>query len=545
MVTERTGEERDTSLARNSMSVARWTLLSRVTGFARAVAVAGVLGPTYLGNTFQAANTLPNITFELLTGSLLGSLLVPALVSHVDARRARDVERVAGGFLGVAIGGFLLVAVAGVVAGPLILGLLTSTVGDPAVAEAQQRVGLILLAMLMPQVVLYGIAGIGAAVMNAHGRFALAAFAPTMENIGVMATMALYVALYGLGGDVESIGTPQLVLLGLGTTAAVGLHAAVQWWGAHRTGVRLVPRAGWRDPEVRVLIRRTIPSMGYSGLNALRVFAVLIPANAVAGGVVAFSLAMNFMHLPTALGARPVATALLPRLSRLHISGALVRFRDEFVHGLGLVAFLLIPAATFYLVLSEPLAQAACYGDLATTRGVGLVAAALAGLALGALGEGVFAFATYASYAREDARSPFEAMVVRTIVSLIGMSIALVVPEGEATMLALGLAISAGNLASVAWLLRRLLRSMPTGTERIAPPLARALVASAAMAPPAWLVTQVLPDGGGGDPAAIAVMAVAGALGAVTFLGAQVAMRSPELRFFRSGRAREPGVAPS
>ena len=199
MVTERTGEERDTSLARNSMSVARWTLLSRVTGFARAVAVAAVLGPTYLGNTFQAANTLPNITFELLTGSLLGSLLVPALVSHVDARRARDVERVAGGFLGVAIGGFLLVAVAGVVAGPLILGLLTSTVGDPAVAEAQQRVGLILLAMLMPQVVLYGIAGIGAAVMNAHGRFALAAFAPTMENIGVMATMALYVALYGIG----------------------------------------------------------------------------------------------------------------------------------------------------------------------------------------------------------------------------------------------------------------------------------------------------------------------------------------------------------
>ena len=544
-MTERTGEERDTSLARNSMSVARWTLLSRVTGFARAVAVAAVLGPTYLGNTFQAANTLPNITFELLTGSLLASLLVPALVSHVDARRARDVERVAGGFLGVAIGGFLLVAVAGVVAGPLILGLLTSTVGDPAVAEAQQRVGLILLALLMPQVVLYGIAGIGAAVMNAHGRFALAAFAPTMENIGVMATMALYVALYGAGGDVESIGTPQLVLLGVGTTAAVGLHAAVQWWGAHRTGVRLVPRAGWRDPEVRVLIRRTIPSMGYSGLNALRVFAVLIPANAVAGGVVAFSLAMNFMHLPTALGARPVATALLPRLSRLHISGALVRFRDEFVHGLGLVAFLLVPAATFYLVLSEPLARAASYGELATTRGVGLVAAALAGLALGALVEGVFALATYASYAREDTRSPFEAMVLRTIVSLIGTGIALVVPEGEATMLALGLAISAGNLASVAWLLHRLLRSMPTGKERIVPPLARAVVASAAMAPPAWLVTQALPEGGGGDPAAIAVMAVAAALGAVTFLGAQVAMRSPELRFFRSGRGREPDVAPS
>jgi putative peptidoglycan lipid II flippase len=544
-VTERAGEARDTSLARNSMSVARWTLLSRVTGFARAAAVAAVLGPTYLGNTFQAANTLPNITFELLTGSLLASLLVPALVSHVDARRTQDVERVAGGFLGVAIGGFLLVAVAGVVAGPLILGLLTSTVDDPGVAEAQQRVGLILLALLMPQVILYGIAGIGAAVMNAHGRFALAAFAPTMENVGIMATMALYVAVYGLGGDVESIGTPQLVLLGVGTTAAVGLHAAMQWWGAHRSGVRLVPRAGWRDPEVRVLIRRTIPSMGYSGLNALRVFAVLIPANAVAGGVVAFSLAMNFLHLPTALGARPVATALLPRLSRLHISGQLVRFRDEFVHGLGLVSFFLVPAATVYLLLAEPLARAASYGELATTRGVGLVAAAVAGLALGALVEGVFALATYASYARQDTRTPFEAMVLRTIVSLIGTGIALFVSEGEATMLALGLAISAGNLASVGWLLHRLLRSMPAGKERFVPPLARAVVASAAMALPAWLVTQALSKGGGGDLTAIAAMALATALGAVAFFGAQLAMRSPELRFVRSGRSREPDVGTS
>jgi peptidoglycan biosynthesis protein MviN/MurJ (putative lipid II flippase) len=159
--------------------------------------------------------------------------------------------------------------------------------------------------------------------------------------------------------------------------------------------------------------------------------------------------------------------------------------------------------------------------------------------------EGVFALATYASYARQDTRTPFEAMVLRTIVSLIGTGIALFVSEGEATMLALGLAISAGNLASVGWLLHRLLRSMPAGKERFVPPLARAVVASAAMALPAWLVTQALSKGGGGDLTAIAAMALATALGAVAFFGAQLAMRSPELRFVRSGRSREPDVGTS
>ena len=82
-----------------SMAAAGWTIVSRVTGFARAATVAAVLGATYLGNTYQAINQFPNLAFGLLTGGLFGTLLVPSLVRQLDAGDREGAAQLAGGFM--------------------------------------------------------------------------------------------------------------------------------------------------------------------------------------------------------------------------------------------------------------------------------------------------------------------------------------------------------------------------------------------------------------------------------------------------------------
>ena len=70
----------------DSLSVAVWTLVSRITGVLRGITIAAVLGATYFANTFQFTNSLPNLVFYgLLAGSMFSSLLVPALVGHIDS----------------------------------------------------------------------------------------------------------------------------------------------------------------------------------------------------------------------------------------------------------------------------------------------------------------------------------------------------------------------------------------------------------------------------------------------------------------------------
>src|SRR5260370_17589571 len=164
-----------------------------------------------------------------------------------------------------------------------------------------------------------------------------------------------------------------MLLLGLGATGAVALHAATQWWGARRAGVVLRPRPGWRDPEVLVVIRRALPSLAQAGLASLQVLLLLMVANRLPGGVIAFQIALNFYYLAIAVGATPVALSVLPRLARMHLEGDTTAFRDTLVAGLALGVLVTIPAPVGCLVLAMPLAPASSVPPLASPPAVNIL----------------------------------------------------------------------------------------------------------------------------------------------------------------------------
>ena len=533
------------AVAANSVTVAAWTVISRVTGFARGATIAAVLGPTYFANTFQGIYFLPNLSYELLTGSLVASLLVPRLVRLFDAGDDETAERLARGFLGMAVVASAAVAGLALLVSPLILRVFSAGVSDPAVASEQRHVGLLLLAMFLPQVVLYAVAGTGGAVLNARGRFGLAAAAPALENLGVIVTLLVNVVMFGGGRDLGDVTLAQLFVLGFGTTGAVAIHAGALWVGSWRAGVRLIPGGGWRDEQLRDLIRQIRPSLGYTALNVVRLFTILVVANRVAGGIVAFQLALNFFYFPVAVGARPVAVALLPRLARLYYDKADRLFRDELVRGVALALFLTVPAAVAIGVLASPLARAVALGEMATATGRTMIFVSLTTLSFGLVGEGVFVVATNACYARRDATSPFRSSLVRTIIVLCGMGVAFLL-SGTPVLVALGVALSVSNLVGAAHLANRLQKQLGAGDERLTPSLRRAGVAAALMAGPAWVIANGVPRFLAGRSGSLLGITAAVVVGMAVFVGAQRSWRSPELHSLGDAlRGRGAGAGPS
>ncbi len=246
------------------MSVAVWTIVSRCTGVLRGIVVAAVLGATYFANTYQFTNSLPNLVFYgLLAGSLFSSILVPALVPHVDsgdtrgrrANRRRPARRGDDSACWPSS---------------------PSPRSHPLPAEAgldrrhERRVppmarstsGRSWSSLLLPQVALYAVVCTAPAVMNAHRRFALASAAPALENLGTIVVLGAVAIFYHRTTRAHQVPSSLVLLLGAGTTAAVLLHASVQWWGARRVGVVLLPRAGWRNPQVREIIGGHAPGRG-------------------------------------------------------------------------------------------------------------------------------------------------------------------------------------------------------------------------------------------------------------------------------------------
>ena len=524
------------SAAADTLTGGAWTAVSRATGVLRVIVIGAVLGPTSFGSTFQFTNSLPNIVYYgFLAGSLVSSLLVPRLVQRLHPVRGTpdpdSAARLAGGFLGVALLGLGVLAPLAVLLAPSVLRL----AGPTSAVDTGEQVALAgtLALLLVPQVFCYAIVGTCAAVMHSHRRYALAAAAPAVENVITVGVLLAVGAAYDDVAATGSVPTSELLALGLGCTAAVVLHAALQWWGARRLGVVVRPRAGWRDPEVRAIIRRAMPSMAQAGLVGVQLLAMAGMANRAVGGVVAYQIALNFFFLPIAVCATPAALALLPRLSRPEVLARPALMRDLFVRSTASALFLVVPAAAGYVALSGALADAFSFGRLDTYYGTELVGRSLAAVSLGLVGYTVLLVGTYACYARDDTVSPLRSTVLQTAVCL-GLLTLVRRQEGTDVVVAVGLAYACGCSVGAVHLLRTVYRKSAPGDEALAPAVARSLGSAGVML---VLVRLVLswPDPPDGRAGSLVVCGLGLAVGVASYLGCQRLLRSPELSAVYSG----------
>ena len=528
--------------ARDSLTVGIWTAVSRGTGLVRVVVVAAVLGPTFFGNAYQLTNTLPNLVYYgFLAGSLLSSLLVPALVQHIDGARPRDTERVSGGFLGVTLMALLLVAPIVVLLVPELLR--AATLGELAGGTAANQVEQtrLLLLLTIPQVFLYAVVGSATAVMFAHRRYAFAAAVPAMENVGIIAVLGIVAAVYGTGSDEATVPGGKMLLLGLGSTMAVALHAALQWWGAMRCGVSIRPSAGWRDAEVRRIIRRAMNAVAQAGLLTVQLLTLLLVASRVPGGVVALQISVNFYNLPIALAAAPVALALLPRLSRLAQSQRDGEFTDTYLRALRLALFVILPAACGYVVLARAIAHTVAAGEMATARGTAMISASLAALAFGLVGATIFLLATQVAYARGDTRTPLISMSVQTCVclALCGLS---TIARGDHLLTLVAASYALAALFGGMHLLLRLRRHAVPTEQRLWPTFLRSGVGVAVTLPAVHVCVQLLTANSSGRTGWTFALAVGGVVGVAVYWVTQSLLQAPELSWVVAGLPRGPSV---
>ena len=524
---------RPDTTSRDSLLVSGGTALARLTGVARVVVIGAVLGPTTFGNAFQITNAVPNLVFYgFLGGALVSSLMVPVLVRSLLVGDPDRVAVVARRFLGLVLAGSAATLPVLVLGLPLLLHLASAS----SPTQTDELVGLVtvLVALTAPQVALYAVAGTGAAVMYAHGRFALPACAPALENVVLILVFGMAAATYGTGHRDGEVPVGELLMLGLGSTAAVGVHAGLQWWGARRCGVSLVPMSGWSDPEVRGILSRALRSMAQAGLLATQTLALLVVMTRVPGGVVAVQIALNFYFLPVALIVTPVGIAVLPRLARLHHSGDLAEFWESYARAVRLALFLVVPATAGYVVLAQPIAQVVGVGEMASPEGQAMIAATLAMLSIGLAGQAVFFISTQASYARDDSRRPLRSMTVQTLLVLLLVGLAVARVSDDALAGAVAAAYAVGCLAGAAHLFGTVTRGAAEVVRSILRAEARVLVGTATMLPAVAVLVVVVPDLVPGRLGSMVVVAAGGAAGCLVFAGSQALLRAPELRWLGS-----------
>lgn len=504
--------------ARDTGTVALLTLASRLTGFVRVLVVAAVLGTTFLGNTYQTANTVPNIVFELVAAGVLTAVLLPSLVRLLDGPEPEDGEHVARSVLGLVGAALTVLALVGILLAPAVMRALLSGAPSGPVRDDQVRVGTLLLRCFLPQLVLYAAGMVATAVLHAKGRFALPAVAPAVNNVVVTATYVAFWLLVRDGSRGLDLTTVEQLVLGLGTTAGVLAFCAVPVVAVVRSGFTLRPRFDHRHPEVRRLARLGGWAAAQLACAQLLLVVVLVLANGVEGGVVAYQLAFTVFLLPYAVVALPVATALYPALARAAAAGDGAAFGATTTDGLRALLLLGAPAAAALLALAGPLSELVSFG--AASGGVDQIAGGIAGFGPGLLGYGALLFLTRASYAAGDTRTPALVHLGVLVAGSVAMVVAAAAVGGDDRVAWLAGVHSVVHVLGALALLgpARAAAGRPTGSS-LGRPVATTLVGGGVAALVMLAVVQALEPGG--RTAALVAVVVAGGSGLIGYAAVQ------------------------
>ena len=417
-IDRRRPELSDAALVSRSWAMAFATLISRLTGFARVVLLAAILGAA-LSSAFSVANQLPNLVAALVLEATFTAIFVPVLARAEQGDPdggAAFVRR-----LVTLTTALLIVATAlSVLAAPALVRLMlgrTPQVNEPlTIAFAY---------LLLPQVLAYGLTSVFMAILNTRNVFGPTAWAPVVNNVVALATLAIYAVVPGeLSVDPVRMGNAKLLVLAIGTTLGVFVQTGVLLVALRRQRVDLRPLWGI-DERLKRFGTMAAAMVLYVLISQLGlVVGNQIASTAAASGPAIYNYTWMVLMLPFGMIGVTVLTVVMPRLSRNAAANDTQAVLADLSLATRLTLITLIPIVAFMTVGGPAMGSALfAYGHFGNVD-AGYLGAAIALSAFTLIPYGLVLLQLRVFYAREQPWTPIVVILVITAVKILGSVLA-------------------------------------------------------------------------------------------------------------------------
>ena len=434
-----------TGILRSSSVMAVGTVASRITGLVKNSVLLAAIGSGVFADTYTVANILPTVVYVLLIGGAINAVFVPQLVRHMKSDEDKGDAYAQRLFSAVAIVLFFI-TVAAVLAAPWLVQLY----GGRYWSHQDLEVATAFARFLLPQIFFYGVFTVVSQVLNTRGRFGPPMFAPVVNNIVIIATASMFLAITTTNVTTHNVTDGEIALLGLGTTLGAVLQALALWPALRASGLKLRFRTDLRGAGLGKAWTLARWTMALVLINQLGTLVAIRLANGVNAsttadaGATVYSNAFTVFMLPQSVITVSVVTALLPQLSGWAAEGRFDMVRERLGWTLRTTGALMVPLAASLVVLGVPIAVLLFrHGDF------GSEAARTLGLTLSAFAIGLPAFSAYyvllrGFYSLEDTRTPtFNAILLNGLnIVLAVTAVALLDPDLAIPGLGLAYALS-------------------------------------------------------------------------------------------------------
>ncbi len=486
------------SIVRSSAIMAAGTFVSRITGLIRGLLLVAVLGTTLLGDTYNVANTMPNILYNLIIGGALTAVFVPQMVRAIREPDGGSafISRLVTATC-VVLGVLVIISI---VAAPVLVHIFAGSYSG----RPEFNLTVLFMRYCLPQIFFMGLFALLGQVANAKGKFGPMMWAPVFNNAVVIAVFGYFLHI-SKGWGVSTITHGQATMLGIGTTAGYVIQLACLIPVLRQTKIKIRFRFDWRDPEIKksfhlatwTLIFAAISQLSYLvTVNLSTSAAVQAAKQGIKTGVgyTPYGNAFLILLLPHSVITISIVTAILPLLSSHALDRKFDEIHQELIRAIRLVGIITVPSAIAFLLFGPLITRTLFFGiSNADAHYLGLV---LSAFSLGLMPLSVNLIALRGLNAFENVKLQVVSNAIANIVaSVVALLLALSLPAKWVTV---GLA---GALAFSyyvgAWTSIRLLRryNIKIRTREITGLYLRLALIYSAIAVPLYLVMGHLPGG--------------------------------------------------
>lgn len=408
-------------------TVGSYTLLSRVTGFARDIMLAAILGAGPVADAFFVALRLPNHFRAIFAEGAFNAAWVPAY-AHVHGERGEGVARLfADRIFTLLLASQIVLLIVAWLFMPQAMSILAPGFSEDA---EQRKLAIELTRITFPYLLLITLVTLYGGMLNVMQRFASAAAASIFLNISMMMTLAV-AAWFPTAGHAAAWGVLisgflQYVLL----AGDLARHGGLPRFAPLRL-----------DEDVRGFFKAlgpaTLGSMGTQvALFADTIIATFLPAGALS----ALYYADRLNQLPIGVIGIAIGTVLLPEMSRRITAsdhdGAMKAQRRAFDFTL----LFSVPFVAAFITVPDAIMRALFARGAFSKADAVAAGATLAAYAVGLIPFVLIRSAVATFYARKDTATPVRASLTGIAVN-VALKVALM---GSLAQIGLALATAVG-----------------------------------------------------------------------------------------------------
>lgn len=370
-------------------------ILSNLVGLIRGILIYRAFGTGAELDSFNAANRVTEVLYNLMAGGALGSAFIPVFTGFLTRKDTSHAWKLASGVINLLVSALALVCVLAILLAPQIVkhGLF---ILNPGASLGQLDLTTQLLRILLPTILIFGVSGLLMGILNSFQRFWIPAITPAMYSLGMIIGVTVFPSAWGVQR------------LAWGALLGSLLHLLIQIPSIIQQKFKYEPRYFWNLPEVREVIRLFIPRIfGVAVVQLNFIVNTIIALSQPEGSASALTLAFSLMLMPQMAIAQSIAIASLPTFSAQVAEKKFAEMRSSLAGTLRSVLLLAIPASLGMILLRQPLIRLLYENGVAfDNRSTSMVSWALLFYAAGLVGHSVVEIVSRAFYALHDTRTP-------------------------------------------------------------------------------------------------------------------------------------------